>query len=150
MKSSITFTLGLSWIGLTSMAQATSKPNYFACEGGDGLRITYNLAAVAKETQFTIAGVGLQGDSYVGDEISVTPTPIGQLVTVNVQFIADHSARYLSLVLPNINLRDNANETINTSTIQTLTRTSIAGPDLVDGAIENSSFHPITCAAAYK
>jgi hypothetical protein len=77
--------------------------------------------------------------NWAGHAIVVTPSPVGQLVTVVLETIPDLSTTTLTLVIPMINL-SGAPVSFVTQAVTTVNRTSIGGPGLVKGAVQANTF----------
>lgn len=74
--------------------------------------------------------------SFTGEEIAKLPdSPVGTVVTVTLERQPDRHTLTLTLVVPDINLEDEASS-FSTLAILTTHRTSLAGPSLVKGALQ--------------
>jgi hypothetical protein len=74
--------------------------------------------------------------SFRGDDISVTSSPLGTLVTVVLELILDLHTFTATLVLPDINLGDRQVVWFMTVVILTKNLTSFGGPQLVTGPLQ--------------
>jgi hypothetical protein len=82
--------------------------------------------------------------SFRGDEIQQDPQPIGLLLTVTLEAIPDLQSDLLTVLIPRVNLTNGGEEEVETEAIFTRVRTSIGGPDLVDGQVQtydSRTFH---------
>jgi len=80
-----------------------------------------------------------QGTSrhFTGRAIHREKTPLGFLATVVLEEVPDLHVITLSLVVPDANRPENARSIpVNTFAVRTTARTSIAGPQLVEGQIQ--------------
>jgi hypothetical protein len=121
------------------MVQTTAKSvrqaNQFELKHGS-VHILYSTTSFAGRPQLNYHHKK-ENLNFEGDEIRVQETEIGSLVTVTLEAVPDDFTRTLSLLVPTVNLRGEENEiSIKTIAIETVSRTSIGGPNLVDGAIQ--------------
>ena len=114
-------------------------PNTFALKGKD-LEIGYDT------NSFT--GRPLLGGKYEGKEFHFSgqairrkETGIGDLVTVVLNYVFDGPMTTLTLLIPLINLKDN-NDSVqfHTEAIITEQLSSLGGPNLIKGVIQNYQF----------
>lgn len=113
----------------------SQRANTFELQG-DGVRITYSATSINGEPELRYQALQRQR-IFRGSEIRSTETEIGQLLTVTLEQVPDLRKTTLTLLLPIVNLRDsNAQRPVQTSAIETAQRTSIGGPDLVDGQVQ--------------
>ncbi|HVR95431.1 MAG TPA: hypothetical protein VMW27_02380 [Thermoanaerobaculia bacterium] len=73
--------------------------------------------------------------SFRGEEIQQDPQPIGLLLTVTLEAIPDLQSDLLTILIPRVNLTDGEEE-VETEGIFTRVKTSIGGPNLVDGQVQ--------------
>lgn len=73
--------------------------------------------------------------SFVGDEIEIEKTALGTLVTVTLKVIPDKSKSLLTLVLPEVLVKDDP-EYLSAPVIFHTVEMSIAGPPLTPGAVQ--------------
>ena len=77
-----------------------------------------------------------QTRSFRGDEIRAQQTELGQTVTVTLEVVPDLHVVTLTLLIPAVNVgKENASH-IATQAIRTTSRTSIGGPQMVQGQIQ--------------
>lgn len=76
--------------------------------------------------------------SFAGDEVDLTSaSALGQMASVLLEAVPDAYARYLTLLVPEVNQDENQLEVpVRTLAILTDHLTSIAGPRLVEGALQ--------------
>ena len=113
--------------------EAAVSPNMYELMGA-GVKITYSTTGFSG-----IAQLNYQDPSrnlqFSGEQIRVTPTEIGQMVTVTLEQIPDLKTVTYSLLIPDINLaRDVA--VFKTTGITTTHLTSIGGPALIEGPVQ--------------
>jgi hypothetical protein len=112
------------------------RPNLFELEGAGQTSIVYSTTSLAGSPQLTYK----EGDnetSFSGDEIRSSRNALfGTLVSVELANRPDQDTVFLVLVLPTVNLGENGTVKIRTFAVLTTHRTSIGGPDLVDGALQ--------------
>ena len=159
------------------MTSTPIEPNEYTLTG-DGARITYTTSSINGQPQLryqlklagpaggdpppgAVSGVKIthQSAEHVGavsgDEIEVTPVPIGTLVTVTLSATPDLQKTTLTLLLPAIHLdepgsaaaRAAGTATFQTQAILTRHRSSIGGPRRVQGVVESYQFVPLTGTA---
>lgn len=155
----------------TARAQATPGPsgeeggeaNHFVLAVGE-VQITYDTTGFAGEPQLTYRGpigVGpleerpIDSLTIVGDQIQTERVPLrqdlGRLVTVYLDAMPDAATFYLTLLLPDFSpmrLGD-APTPFATLAILTTLRTSIAGPGLVEGALQEYVAVPLEGTAEF-
>lgn len=129
----------------TGLAQATpataAKPNLYSL-GADGVDIAYSTSSVdgMPTFAFTSALEGIDARAS-GDEIGIEPLfaggwPFGSMVSIYVDAAPDAWARSITLVLPEINLDAGREAPFTTFAILTRHLTTIGGPALVSGQLQ--------------
>lgn len=150
-----------------AQAQATPGPsdeeggeaNHFGLAGGE-VQITYDTTGIAGEPQLTYRGpIGfgpiderpIDSRTIVGDEIRTEQSSLGRLVTVYLDAMPDAATFYLTLLLPDFNpmVLGAAPAPFTTLAILTTLRTSIAGPGLVEGALQEYAAVALEGAAEF-
>jgi hypothetical protein len=91
----------------------------------------------------------LYDKQYTGEEVEVTETILGSVVTVYVDANPDLNVLTFSLLVPDVNIENSEEESVTTIGIMTNSLTSIAGPDLVDGQIDFYEAHTLVGTADY-
>jgi hypothetical protein len=140
----------------TSNARARATPgptgeeggeaNHFVLAGG-AVRITYDTTGEAGEPRLTYHGpIGfgplderpLDSRTIVGDEIQEERSALGRRITVYLDAAPDAATFYLTLLLPEFNPRGLGSAPASFATLAILTTllTTIAGPGLLDGALQ--------------
>lgn len=112
------------------------QPNMYEFTG-KRVKITYSTTSIPGEPRLSYRD-RTRTLQFKGDEIRVTPTEIGQLVTVTLEVIPDLRVVTLTLLIPAINLQSDV-VIFKTEAITTTHRTSIGGPALVKGALQSYS-----------
>jgi hypothetical protein len=116
------------------MARKRSEPNLFELRGG-GASITWTPAGLAGRAQLTYDD-GEQQASFGPDQIRLSRSPLGRLVSADLRVIPDLGTTTLVLVVPPVNLGDKREQHIRTLAVITVERTSIGGPGLVAGQLQ--------------
>ncbi len=117
------------------MAPQVTEPNRFELRLG-GTTIVYTTSSIAGQPTLSLDEDG-NSRSWSGSEIEREETSLGALVTVTLDFIADFKRDTLSLLLPEIHLpQDGGSSDFTAIVIWTTHRTSIGGPQLVEGPIQ--------------
>jgi hypothetical protein len=91
----------------------------------------------------------LYDKQYTGEEVDITETSLGSIVTVYVDANPDLNVLTFSLLVPNVNIENSEKESVTTIGIMTNSLTSIGGPDLVDGQIDFYEAHTLVGTADY-
>jgi hypothetical protein len=114
---------------------AVPKVNFLTFTGKNDTQIVYSTSSTTGEPQFTYRD-HTRDLSFRGDDISVTSSPLGTLVTVVLELIPDLHTFTATLVLPDINLGDRQVVWFTTVVILTKNLTSFGGPQLVTGPLQ--------------
>ena len=115
------------------MAQQQTSPDLFDLQG-QGITISYSTSSFGGKPQLSFKK-GRQTLNFSGDEIAVTETGIGTLVTVTIAKTVDRGFTTFSILLPAIELRaGSTKQSFKTIGITTVHKTSIGGP--VSGVLE--------------
>jgi len=91
----------------------------------------------------------LYDKQYTGEEVEITETSLGSVVTVYVDANPDLNVLTFSLLVPDVNIENSEKESVTTIGIMTNSLTSIGGPDLVDGQIDFYEAHTLVGTADY-
>ena len=119
------------------MTQQPTQANRFVLKG-DRLEVTYEETAFDGQPHLDYQV--LQGPpvrSFSGNQISSRQSDIGTQVTVTLEAVEDGDAKLFTLLIPTINLTGTNEQTFQTLAIYTTQRGSIAGPNLVSGAVQS-------------
>ena len=109
-------------------------PNLYELQGGK-VRITYSTSSISGQPQFDFHQ-GRRTLHFSGTEIQTGKALIGTLVTVTIEQTPDLKRVTFSLLLPDVNLQQSDKVNIKAIGVFTTTKTSIAGPKLVKGALQ--------------
>jgi hypothetical protein len=121
--------------GNTLASNLALSPNLFDLQGKD-TQITYSTSSIAGVPQFNYQTPSLNLN-FSDTDIRAQDTEIGRQITVTLEQTPDLQTITLTLLIPTINLPPEATENpVETVAIMTTARTSIGGPDLVDGQIQ--------------
>ncbi len=116
-----------------------NEPNQFVLNGTGkkhkDVHISYSTTSITGKPLFSYEdSKGMR--SFTGDEIRTQKTEIGTIVTVTLQSVSDSHTITLTLLVPDINL-DNSAQEFKTIAIRTTSKTTIGGEGLVKGAVES-------------
>jgi hypothetical protein len=112
-----------------------NRPNLYELSSGN-TRITFSTTSFSGARQLTYTS-GRTTLSFQGEDIHIMDSPVGTLVSVDLEYAPDLRTVSLTLVVPQVNLRGNAVEAhVHTIAILTTHRTSIGGPGLIVGQVE--------------
>jgi hypothetical protein len=122
-----------------------TAPNLFQLHGG-GILVTYSTTGIDGKPHFSYQDP--QGShNFTGDQINVTATPIGNLVTVTLRRTTDAGSTTFSVLLPTVNLTGpGVPAPISTEGITTMHRLSII-PAFNRGQTELYTFTPLSGTA---
>jgi hypothetical protein len=133
--------------GSSTLAQATptearQRPNSYQLRG-DGMEITYASSSYSGEPTFALGGPATDL-RFHGDEIGIEQTDtLGQLVSVMTDAVADGYTQWLTVLIPIVNITPGEPAAFSTVAIQTRHLTNIAGPDMIDGALQTYEVIPL-------
>jgi hypothetical protein len=116
------------------MARKRAEANLFELRGG-GATITWTPAGLAGRPQLNYND-GVRRYSFGPDELRVSKSPLGRLVTALVGADPDLGSTTLVLVVPQVNLGDKVEQRIRTLAVLVDDQTSIAGPPPVTGQVQ--------------
>ena len=121
--------------------------NSFQCTGG-ATSINYDSSSLNGKAVLSISH---EGSDYwfTGDQIWVNETSMGRLVTVTIDMAFDGFSDELSFIIPDVNMTGNGESiAFDSNLIESHIRTSIGGPRLVKGVIQQNSFNALNCTAS--
>ncbi len=116
-----------------AVPQAGEEPNLFEMRSGN-IKITYSTSSLNGQPLLTYKE-RRQTVTFQGDEIRQLDTEIGRQITVTIEQIPDLRTITFTFLLPHINF-EGTEITFRTVGITTSSRTSIGGPELVNGPIQ--------------
>lgn len=121
---------------------ASATATRFELSGAD-VEVEY-LAAEAPQLRYRDA----DGErAFAAAELRIERTVLGTLATGTLESVPDPGDLTLTLVAPDVNLRDSTAADLETVLIRTRHRTSIGGPSLVDGALQIYESLPLSGTA---
>ncbi|CAG0982265.1 hypothetical protein [Geobacter sp.] len=118
----------------TAQTTSPAQPNMYEFTA-KRVKITYSTTSFTGEPRLSYQD-RTRNLQFKGDEIRVTSTEIGQLVTVTLEQVPDLQTITLTLLIPAINMEGDV-VTFKTEAITTTHRTSIGGPALVKGVLQS-------------
>jgi hypothetical protein len=122
-----------------------AEPNLYQLQGA-GIYITYSTGGFGSKLNFTYQDAN-GSRSFSGDQITVTQTPIGNVVTVTIRLTVDTGSTSFSVLIPNVNLAGpNQAAPVDTVGITTIHRFSIV-PTFDRGQTELYQFTPLSGTA---
>jgi hypothetical protein len=116
------------------MARRRAQPNLFELRGG-GATISWTPAGLAGRAHLTYDD-GDQQYSFGPDELRVSRSVLGRLVTAQLSAVPDLATTTLVLVVPQVNLGDKGEQRVRTLAVLVDEQTSIGGPGLVTGQVQ--------------
>lgn len=130
---------------LAASSAAATPANFYECLGtkASASYVTQSLAG-------TVLTITVDGTTYQAfdKEIRDQKTVLGHLLTLTTDVIPDLFTDTLTLLLPDVNLSGfGPKRRFVTRLFKTRTRTSIGGPQLVDGVIQINKSAPLKCTA---
>jgi hypothetical protein len=142
-----TFLLWVLLLMTTSGFAANTTPaNLFECTGA-GITVNYTSSNLIGQPTLNIS---LEGKNYsaIGLEILDQETVLGSLLSLTKASVPDLYTDTLTFVKPNVNV-SGFGETVSffTRLFSTRNHTSIGGPQLVEGVIQNSQSKLLHCIA---
>ena len=94
------------------------------------IQVTFSSTSITGQPQLSYRDYNLHLN-FVGEEIDILDTQIGQLITVTLETIPDLRTVTFTLILPTVNvMRQSAGIRVSVPGIRTITHTTIAGPGL--------------------
>lgn len=121
-------------------------PNLYQLQGG-GIHVSYSTTSISGKPLFDYQDAN-GARSFSGDQINVTPTPIGSLVTVTIRRTVDTGSTSFSVLVPNVNLTGVGQSVpIQTDGITTIHRFSVV-PAFNHGQTELYQVTPLYGTAA--
>jgi hypothetical protein len=115
---------------------ATPQANLFDLRGG-GVTVNFAASSLDGRPRLTYA-TGGRSRSFAGDEITIAPTAVGTLVTVQLAAVPDLDTTTFTVVIPQVNTESGQAAPVRTHGVTTVERTSIGGPALVRGQVQTN------------
>ncbi len=114
--------------------EVETQPNLYKVSGQD-VHIVYSTTNLSGESQLYYRDKQLSL-RFVGDDIRVLATEIGQQITITLERVPDFKSVTLTLLIPGINLKNDPIK-FKTSAITTTHHDSIGGPRFVSGQLQS-------------
>lgn len=130
-------------------AQSTVPATFYDCQTRD-TSVRYTAAAGTGGPSVLIR-VGKQVIKKTGAEMFVQRNVMGSLVTVQLDSVPDSHTNSLSLVAPDFNVPlivTKAPGSFLSTLVRTTSFTSVGGPGLVQGPLQQSSTEALLCTAS--
>lgn len=144
MKSLIA--LSLAMLIFPSYVAATTPANLYECSGV-GVSVSYSTTSFSGEPLITFK-IGKNSFSARGDEILVQHTALGNQVTIVKSSIPDLHTNTLTFLSPSVNVSDiGVSKNFTSWLFATRTRTTIGGPQFVEGLIQLNKSWTLSCKA---
>jgi hypothetical protein len=141
MKKALVF----AFLSIAASSVYAAPANLFSCTGNNA---TANFTAsgfVGDVLTITMGGKTFTGRN---SEIGTEQTVLGDLLTLTTERIPDLHTDTLTLLLPDVNILNfGGTKSFTTRLMSTRTLSSLAGPQLVDGVIQNNRFISMKCTA---
>jgi hypothetical protein len=107
------------------MANSFVSPNLYQLHGR-GLHVTYSTTGIEGKPHFSYQD-SHGAKAFSGDQIALTRSPIGTLVTVVLRVTPDAGSTSFSVLIPVVNLSSKAlSAPVHTNGVTTIQRSSIA------------------------
>ena len=126
--------------------EAATQPNLYKVTGQD-VHIVYSTTSLSGESRLYYRDKRLSL-RFAGDEIRVLATEIGQQITVTLEVVPDFKSVTLTLLIPDINLKNDPIK-FKTSAIITTHHDSIGGPRLVSGQLQSYTTSKLSGEASH-
>jgi hypothetical protein len=146
--------LTISILLIASVSFAAESPNLFECKTNDGLvSISYSTSSFAGTPSFNytnrLGGKEIVVNLFDENDIELQRTVMGTLVTVATEIIMDGPSTYISFTLPQVNITYDKADTrkFKTMAAKTIVNNTFGGPELVEGAVEQSEYFEMNCIA---
>jgi len=123
-------------VAFFATGEAAESPNFYEL-WGKHVRLSYSTRSLSGVPMLHYQN-GKRSWDFKGDEIRVASSELGEEVSVTLQVVPDLQSVTLTVLIPGINLVDSA-APFGTEAITTLHRTSIGGPALVKGPLQQYS-----------
>jgi hypothetical protein len=120
-------------VAMTTSTSTTPRAANLYELSGHGTRVSYSSSSISGRPILTYEHQG-KSQSFQGDALRVLETEIGSLVTVTLEAVPDLHVVTLSVLVPPVNV-EGTEARVETESIRTTARTSIAGPSLVKGQV---------------
>jgi hypothetical protein len=144
----------LSLLAGSAWAEPTA-PELYTCQG-EGVSLIYAATDASKEFKMAILDKLVFGEEPVvesitqtGDAIKAEQTAVGSLVTITRQEVPDSHTDTATLVVPTIRLSETTpTAQFDTPLLFTRNYTTIGGPDLLEGLVQETDTRRVSCEAS--
>jgi hypothetical protein len=122
---------------------------HYSCHG-QGVTVSYFTGGTSDVASVAIT-LGAEVIKAQGADVLIQQSPLGSLVTVRHGSVSDSHTDTLTLLAPDVNVPAVATEVpaaFLTTLFSTRSFTSIGGPALVPGVIQQSRSQPVSCKAS--
>jgi hypothetical protein len=116
------------------VARRRIEPNLFDLKGG-GVMVSWTTASITGQPQLTYDDGG-EPLTFGPDELQISPSPMGRLVTADIEVVPDSHSTSLVLVVPPVNLAGRRPQRVRTVAIVTRRETPFA-PELPTGQLQS-------------
>lgn len=99
------------------------------------LKVSYSASSLDGKPQLTYKK-GATTLSFRGSQIKQKATEIGTLLTVTLKSTPDSRTVFFTIILPQVNVAEGTPVKVDVKAIETTSRTSIGGPNLVKGQVQ--------------
>jgi len=121
----------------TSRQSGRTPVTHYELRSADGVRIVASTADPLS--------LSLDENEFSGANLRVDRTDFGLILTIGLDFVPDSQTTTLSVMLPHGNRPAEARSiTIQTFSVKTIALSNIAGPDAVDGQIQEYETQALT------
>ncbi len=135
-----------------SLFALSQKANKYVCQDEAGLiKATFKISDKKGERVFSLQGNGFKKNfSAKNDAVRVEKSVLGMVVSAHgPEFVPDLYSTSIGLILPNVNtFPDGKSSNFNATYFKVTHQTSIAGDQLVRGALEKVSYTTLSCTAS--
>ena len=113
------------------------------------LKITYSSSSFDGKPQLTYKK-GATTRTFRGVEVRHLKSEIGTLVSVTLKTVPDLATTVFTVLVPQVNVPENhPKAAIETKAIETVVRTSIGGPNLVNGQVQTYKTYSLKGTASH-
>jgi hypothetical protein len=115
---------------MSAAATATTvkQPNFFELSGGK-IKMSYSSTSFGGRPLFHYEDGNMKKD-FTGDQIRTEKADLGDLVSVTVDLGVDRGPTTFTVLIPQVNLKDNGPADVETDGITTVHRRGIPGPTI--------------------
>ncbi|MEO6038609.1 MAG: hypothetical protein ABIQ93_09350 [Saprospiraceae bacterium] len=108
------------------------------------LKVTYSSSSLDGKPQLSYQKGNAAPLNFRGNQLYQKQTDIGTLVTVTLKSVPDSRTIQFSLLLPQVNVPDDHPQAkVVVKAIETTNRTSIGGPNLVNGQVQTYKLYSL-------